>query len=66
MLSARRLMNAAGFVGTAASLLVVQAHAEPDALLVATFAFSSALFFTGLHAEGFRANYLDVTRARPP
>ena len=66
MLSSRRLMNGAGFVGTAAALMVVQAQASPDGLSVSTAAFAAALFFTGLHAEGFRANYLDVTRAHAP
>uniref|UniRef100_A0A7S0NPP2 Major facilitator superfamily (MFS) profile domain-containing protein n=1 Tax=Calcidiscus leptoporus TaxID=127549 RepID=A0A7S0NPP2_9EUKA len=62
MLSSRQLMCAAGFIGTSCALLLLPMLL--GALPAATTAcFCVALSFTGLHAEGFRANYLDVTRA---
>ena len=62
MLASRRLLSGAGFLGTAASMLLLPVAAA-HAPWLSTACFSAALMGTGLHAEGFRANYLDVTHA---
>jgi len=60
MLFSRRFMTAAGFVVTALALQLLPPLATQPPWFT-TAAFSLALAGTGLHAEGFRANYLDVT-----
>ncbi len=62
LLGSRRLMCFAGYLGTAVPVLLVPALAQRPVWMT-TACFSAALAGTGLHAEGFRANYLDVTRA---
>lgn len=62
MLGSRRLMCFFGYVGTAAPVLLLPAFAAAPAWM-STACFAAALAGTGFHAEGFRANYLDVTRA---
>ena len=62
LLGSRRVMNALGFAGLAISVMALPALSKaPPAY--STICFGAALFSTGLHAEGFRANYLEVTRA---
>ena len=61
MLATRRLMCAAGYTLTALPVLFVPALAASSPWAT-TACFCVALAGTGFHAEGFRANYLDVTR----
>ena len=62
MLFSRRLMCLIGYLTTAAPVLLVPFLSKSPAWMT-TLCFSLALAGTGFHAEGFRANYLDVTRA---
>ena len=62
MLATRRTMCVLGYAGTAAPVLLLPLLTHSPAYLT-TSCFCMALAGTGLHAEGFRANYLDVTRA---
>lgn len=63
--ASRRAFCAAGFATTALPLLALPLVSDPAAHAPAltTALFCVALAGTGLHAEGFRANYLDVTTA---
>ena len=65
MLASRRLMCALGFGVTAVPLLLLPSVSDTSthSVWLSTILFSIALAGTGFHAEGFRANYLDVTRA---
>jgi len=65
MLASRRLMCALGYTTTAVPLMLLPYVSNPKAHPTwrTTTLFSLALIGTGFHAEGFRANYLDVTRA---
>jgi sugar phosphate permease len=63
MLSSRRLMCAIGFVATAVPLMALPLFEDVarHPPWQTTVLFCLALAGTGFHAEGFRANYLDVT-----
>jgi len=61
MLKSRRVMCALGYAVTAVPVLVLP-HLKDSPAYLTTLCFCVALAGTGLHAEGFRANYLDVTR----
>ena len=61
LLGSRRLMCAVGYAITGVPMLLVPLLSAGPAWL-STLCFSIALAGTGFHAEGFRANYLDVTR----
>ena len=63
--ASRRLMCAVGFATTAVALLLLPAVSDTSkhSVWLSTGLFCVALAGTGFHAEGFRANYLDVTRA---
>ena len=62
MLASRRLMCAIGYVATALPVVCVPLLTSHPPWMT-TLCFCAALIGTSFHAEGFRANYLDVTRA---
>ena len=64
ILASRRAMCAVGFAATALPLVLIPLVSDPSTHPPwhTTFLFCLALCGTGFHAEGFRANYLDVTR----